>query len=66
MVNELLANKDISTRGCLRKVQFVFVHHEQFSVLKVTFSLNIVPFKVKRVACFFDFHSILLLPHVKN
>lgn len=66
MVNELLANRDVSTRGCLGKVQFVFVHHDQFSLLKVMFFLNIVPFMVKRVACFFDFHSNLLSPHVKN
>lgn len=66
MANELLANKNISSRGHLRKLQFVFVHHEQFAVLNTTFFLNIVPFKVRGVACFFDFHSILLSPHVKN
>lgn len=66
MANELLANENISTRGHLGKLQVVFVHHEQLSVLKVKFFLNIVPFKVKRVAYFSDFHSILLSLHVKN
>lgn len=66
MANELLTKKNINARRYLGKLQFVFVHHEQFSVLKVMFFFNIVPFKVKKVACFFDFHSILLSLHVKN